>query len=127
VSAILFTIGTWTAYVATICGFVVICYYTLVAKWWRKPEGRLVMSWVLWTFSCLAFISLRLSTILSQQGGLVVRIIIYGVPIYLFVWLAIRIAKAQAAPLQKGEVNPSERVPLSLTEIEPQKRWRRKS
>jgi hypothetical protein len=126
VSATLFTIGTWTDYTAAIVGFVVICYYTLVAKWWRKPEGRLIMSWVLWAFSCLAFIALRLSTFLSQQGGLVVRIVIYGTPIWLFLWLAIRIAKAQAAPLQKGETNPSERVPLSLTEIEPQKRWRRK-
>lgn len=123
---VLLDVGNWAAYIAAITGFAVICYYTLVAKWWRKPEGRLVMSWVLWTFACLAFISLRLSTFLSKQGSEVVRIVIYGVPIWLFIWLALRIAKAQAAPLQKDELNPSERVPLSLTAIEPQKRWRHK-
>lgn len=117
--------GNWTLYAATLAGFVVICYYSMVAKWWRKPEGRLIMSWVLWTWACLMFISLRVSTLLTPVGGSVVRIFIYGAPIFLFGWLALRIAKAQSMPLQAGEVNPSERSPISLENIEPQRRWSR--
>lgn len=118
--AVLNIIGDITLYAATLILSAVIVYYHLTARWWATPEGRHIMSWTFVTWAILLFLSSAIAGFLGVEAKLYVRIIIYGLFIWLGGWRFSLIVRAQKVP-RPGQ-RPSEVPPFGPEQVEQRER-----
>lgn len=110
-------IGDWILYVATALLLVLCVYYHLTASWWKSPEGRHVMAWTICTAAIFLFLTSAVSGRLSLDAKLWVRIVVYGLFLWLGIWRFVLIAKAQRQAREQyrtGDRPPSDVPPMSM-------------
>ena len=115
----LYTLGTFSLWGATITGFLFLVFYSLTATWWKSEVGWHLMSWSAATeaiFAYLAFASVvrKPGAALPPANLLCIRLAVFAVFWFLIAWRFWMVARAQLVRDPSDPRPPSHIPPVNL-------------